>query len=102
MAATDARQSGGNPAQGTARWLIVGHKLDVCRSPWWIKLRGNEKLLELEFPQEIELNLPERCVSKQNRCFVLPHPARFAAGKQDRANFHPVAAGTGAAERRVP
>src|ERR1700730_5241105 len=102
MAATDARQSGGNPAQGAARWLIVGHKLDVCRSPWWISLRGNEKFLELEFPQEIELNLPEWCVPKQNCRFVLPHATRFAAGKEHRADLHSVAAGTDAVDRRMP
>src|ERR1700736_3467973 len=102
MATIDARQSGGNPAERTTRWLIVGHKFDVCRPPWWISLRGNEKLPELEFPQEIELDLPEWCVPKQDCRLVLPHSARFAAGKQHRANLHSVADGTGDAERRMP
>ena len=47
-------------------------QIDIRRSPRRISLRRNEKFLEVKSPQQVELNLPERCVRKQNRRFVLP------------------------------
>src|SRR6266568_937726 len=97
-----SRQRHSEPAKRSARRWIVLHKLYFWRSPNRISSRRNEKFRGFQFPQQIELNLPERFAAKQQCCFVLAHPARFAAGEQHRADVHAIASGMRAVECNSP
>src|SRR6267143_4436879 len=96
------RQSCADAAKRTARRRVVCHKRDIGRAPRRISACGNQNLEWRESSQKTELNSPERLSAKQQRRFIPAHPARLAAGKQNRADVHPPISETSAVDRNLP